>query len=170
MQVVPYTVEDVQELYVSIGEGVWHLQHLENTVTIFTTLKILQRKRDKGLKVTEKLYEEILAKQRKLSLGPLIGSAKREKTIPTLLLKQFAEFLGERNWLIHKCVIGEYLSLRNQVTRNQLFYRLEKFTEQAQELNRKMSDLLDSWYKQKGYDLEYVYKLAEESIREAESH
>ena len=110
---IPYTDDDVNYLFHVLGQAVWYLQHLEKVMTTFNALKILQGKRDKRIKITQKVAQEVLDKQRGQTLGPLIGAAKREKTIPKQLMNRFEEFLTERNWLIHKCVVDEYLSLRN---------------------------------------------------------
>ena len=98
---IPYADEDVNYLFHILGQAVWYLQHLEKVMTTFNAFKILQRKRDKGIKVSKKAGQEVLEKQRGQTLGPLIGTAKREKTIPKNLMNRFDEFLEERNWLIH---------------------------------------------------------------------
>ena len=56
----PYTNDDISYLFYVIGEAVWYLQHLEHGVTTFTTLKILQRKKEKGTTITEKIAKEVL--------------------------------------------------------------------------------------------------------------
>ncbi len=164
----PYSETDVQTLYNLLGKGVWNLQHLEFTVTAFTALKILQRKREKGTKITKSVSERVLEKQRSLTLGPLIGSAKREATIPRKLLKRFEDFLEERNWLIHKCVINEFLSLCNESKKQALFERISSFVDEAIALKKEVHALMESWYRDAGYNLGYAYQLAEQSIREAE--
>ncbi len=88
----PYTESDVNTLYNLLGMSVWQLQHLENILTIFTTLVILHKKREKGIKITEKVQEQSLRKQQKLTLGPLISSAKNQKTIPEELYNRFEKF------------------------------------------------------------------------------
>ena len=124
---IPYTDEDVNYLFHILGQAVWYLQHLEKVLTTFNAFKILQRKRDKGIKVTKQLGHKVLGKQRGQTLGPLIGTAKQERTIPKKLMNRFDVFLEERNWIIHKCVINEYLSLRNAESKKRLFERISNF-------------------------------------------
>lgn len=162
-----YSEGDIQELYTLIGGCVWQLQHLENTVTTYTALKIMQRKREKGTKITKEVGETILSKQRKLNLGPLISSARCESTIPEKLLNRFKNFLDERNWLIHKCVVDDYLSLRNEIKKQMLFNRLVTFVEEARGLNNEIHALMESWYIETGYDLDYAHNLAEHTINES---
>ena len=90
---IPYTVEDVNCLFNVLGQAVWYLQHLEKVMITFNALKILQRKRDKKVEITQKMAQKVLDKQRRQTLGPLIGTAKREKTIPKKLMNRFDDFL-----------------------------------------------------------------------------
>ena len=165
---MPYTDEDVNYLFQILGQAVWYLQHLEKVLTTFNAFKILQRKRDKGLKVIKKIGDKALEKQQGQTLGPLIGTAKREKTIPKNLMNRFDDFLEERNWIIHKCVINEYLSLRNVDSKQRLFKRIEAFVDEAIELKREIHNLMESWYSDSGYDLNDAYSLAEKMLQNAE--
>lgn len=164
----PYTQDDVNHLFHLLGQAVWYLQHLEKVMTTFNAMKILQRKRNKGTKITQEMAQKALDGQRAQTSGPLIAAAKREKTIPGQLISRFDEFLKERNWLIHKCVIEEYLSLRGQDSKDRLYARIEKFVEDAIALRRETYKLTESWYLSTGYDLHYAYSLAEELLKEAE--
>jgi len=164
----PYAEEDIEKLFNIMGQGLWYLQHLENAVSTFTALKILQRKKEKGTKVTEQLGERVLLKQKVQTLGPLISSAKREKTIPVALAQRFDKFLKERNWLIHNSVNTDYLALRSQNNKQELFKRIDAFAEEAIELKKEIYFLLEEWYTEEGYDIEYAYNLAEQTLRDAE--
>lgn len=165
---IPYTDEDVNYLFHILGQAVWYLQHLEKMLTTFNAFKILQRKRDKGIKVTKKIGEKVLEKQRGQTLGPLIGTAKQERTIPKKLMSRFDVFLEERNWVIHKCVINEYLSLRNTESKKRLFERIEAFVDEAITLRREIHNLMETWYSDSGYDLNQAYSLAEKMLEKAE--
>ena len=165
---IPYTVEDVNCLFNVLGQAVWYLQHLEKVMTTFNALKILQRKKVKKVEITQKMAQKVLDKQRRQTLGPLIGTAKREKTIPKKLMNRFDDFLEERNWIIHKCVVDEYLSLRNVNSKNKLFKRIERFVAESKALSREIHNLMESWYDTSGYDLDYAYSLAEQLLENAE--
>lgn len=164
----PYTQEDVDQLYMLIGKAVWHLQHLENIVASFTVVKILQAKRAKGEKWAEANVAKVMEKQKKQTLGPLISAAKSHKTIPPPLAKRFDELLVERNWLIHKCVTDEYLSLRNQPEKQRLFARIDDFAEEAIALQNEVHGLFEQWFIGLGYDLGKAYEHAERQLKQAE--
>ena len=166
--VIPYSEADVQTLYNLIGQSVWHLQHLEHALTTFTAMKILQRERERGSKLTENVCRRALEKQRGFTLGPLIASAKREQTIPRILLERFDRLLQERNWLIHKCVVNEFLSLRSETRRQALFVRISSFADEAIALKNEVYEILGKWYESVGYDLDCAYQFARESVQEAE--
>lgn len=165
---IPYTQEDVKRLFHLLGRAIWFLQHLEKAVTTFNAMKKLQRKRDKGQKITKEMAKEALTRERAQTLGPLIATAKRERTIPAQLMNRFDDFLKERNWLIHKCVIEEYLSQRGSDSKTRLFMRIEKFIEETIALRHETHMLMESWYVSAGYDLESAYSLVESILREAE--
>ena len=164
----PYTENDVNTLYTLLGMSVWQLQHLENILTTFTTLVILHKKREKGIKITEKDIEKSLQKQQKLTLAPLISSSKNQKTIPEELYNRFEKFLIERNWVIHKCVISEYLSLRNEKNKEKLFKRINNFANEAKYLTKEIHILHKSWFEKCGYDLNAAHINAENILKEVE--
>ncbi len=164
----PYNHTDVTILYKLIGESVWHLQHLENVLSSYTTLSILQRKRDKGSKVTESGAFKSLNGQQKQVLGQLIGSAKDHGVIPENMYSRFSDFLDERNWLIHKCVVNEYLTLRNENEKKLLFSRIGEFAAEAKLLTNEMHGHLEAWFKEHGYSIEEAYENAERILSDAE--
>ena len=166
----PYTQEHVDQLYRLIGKAVWHLQHLENIVASFTAFKVLQAKREKGKRLRTTDVERALAKQKRQTLGPLIGNAKAHKTIPPHLAKRFEALLEERNWLIHNCVTDEFLSLRNTAERQRLFQRIDGFSEEAIALQGEMHGFFEKWYTELGYDLDRSYVLAKTMLKNAEQN
>jgi len=165
---IVYFETDIQTLYNLIGQSVWHLQHLENVLSMVTAMKILQKERDRGSKVTEDICLRALEKQRGFTLGPLISAAKREQTIPSILLERFDHLLQERNWLIHKCVINEFLSLRSATRKQVLFDRISSFVDETIALKNEINEILEKWYESVGYDLDYANQIAKETVREAE--
>lgn len=143
------------------------LQHLENVVATFTAMIILQKRRDKSKNVSEVFAYRTLEKQKKLTLGPMISNAKREKSIPASLHKRFEFFLKERNWLIHNCITTDYLSLRSEKNKTTLFNRLNNFSEEAMALRKEIYNLNNEWFSEKGYDLNLAFENAKKLIREA---
>ncbi len=164
----PYTEQDIGILYGLIGKAVWNLQHLENVVVSFTAMKILQAKRAKGWKVTEGNMAKVIEKQRHQTLGLLIGTAKSHKTIPPSLASRFDVFLEERNWLIHRCVVDEYQSLRNEMEKQRLFRRIATFSEEAIALRNAIHNLFEQWFVDLGYDLGAVHAQAEQQLNNSE--
>lgn len=164
----PYTAEDVDKLYRLIGQSVWHLQHLENILASYIVLCKLQKERKKGDKITQIDLEKAQLKERKKTLDPLIKTSKAEKIIPSNLSDVFDVFLEERNWLIHKCVINEYLSLRNEKTKKALYQRINSFIENAVQLRREIHQLFELWFSRNGYNLKDAYGLADQKLADAE--
>ncbi|MDD5549419.1 MAG: hypothetical protein PHI79_07500 [Sulfurovaceae bacterium] len=166
----PYSDLDVSTLYMLIGESVWQLQHLENALSTHTTLRILEWKKSQGIKINETHAMKSLGNQQKQVLGQLIGSAKKHGAIPKSLYMRFRDFLDERNWIIHKCVINEYLSLRNENNKTRLFNRINKFTIEARLLIKEVNSFNELWYVEKGYSLEESQRNAEKILSDAEKN
>ena len=82
-------------------------------------------------------------------------------------MNRFDDFLEERNWLIHKCVVDEYLSLRNVTLKTKLFKRIERFVDESIALRREVHNLMESWYLSSGYNLDYAYSLADQMLKNA---
>lgn len=166
----PYNVTDISTLYGLIGKSVWHLQHLELALSTYTALRILQKKRDEGIKIDETNAMKSLANQQKQVLGQLIGSAKEHGAIPKDLHARFRDFLDERNWIIHNCVIDEYLSLRNENDKTRLFCRIHEFAIEAHLLTGEINSFNELWYVEKGYSFEEAQKNAEKILSNAEKN
>lgn len=160
-----YSNEDISHLYLSIGEAIWHLQHLEMLMTTFNTLKILQSKRKNKISITDEQAYDVREKQRKLTLGTLISSAKENHILSKELEIRFERFLIERNWLIHKCVISDYLSLRNNETKEALFSRIMFFIEEALSLKEELYKKMEQWFIENNYSIEQAYNLSNEILR-----
>jgi hypothetical protein len=82
--------------------------------------------------------------------------------------ERFSEFLDERNWVIHRCVLNEYLALRNEDDKKRLFVRIGEFAAEAKLLTKEIHDLFESWFKEQGYSFEEAHKNAERILSDAE--
>jgi len=164
-----YTYDDVEQLYNLLGQSVWQLQHLENVMATFTAMRLIQLRRNEKIDVSVENANDIVNKQRKLTLGPLIDMAVKENVVPFDLTKRLENFLGERNWLIHRCVHQEFLSMRNDSARLRLFDRISSFVNEAILIRKGIMDLGHGWLCDMGYDQEEASSLAEKMLAEAES-
>ena len=79
---IPYTQEDVNHLFHLLGRAIWSLQHLEKAVTTFNAMKKLQRKRDKGTKITQEMAKDALARERAQTLKERIMGSVDPVVIP----------------------------------------------------------------------------------------
>ncbi len=164
----PYNEDDVSELYRLIGRGVWHLQHLENVLASFILLKKLQKDKKSGTKISQSVLEAAQAKEREKTLGPLISSGKSEKCFPNELSEKFDSYLVERHWLIHKCVIEEFLALRNVNAKLALFTRIDNFANTSIHLQNELSSLFETWFTENGYNIDRAYAIADQNMANAE--
>ena len=163
-----YTINDVNYLFSSIGKAIWNLQHLEYLMTTYNALAILQVRRENKILFTDEDAHHVLEKQRKLTLGSLISAAKEKNVMPQKLENRFDQFLIERNWLIHKCVLSDYLSLESKESKEKLFARINYFTEEAISLKMELFNQMEHWYSNKGYDLDQAYALSELILKKSQ--
>ena len=164
-----YSSQDVNILYTAIGKNIWKIQHLENIVATFTSMVILQKRRNQSKKTSEEYCKRVLEKQKKQTLGPMIRTAKEQGTIPPELAKQFQTLLQERNWIVHNCVSSDMFSLRSQSKKKELLNRLENCSDLVFELMSSMAKLHEQWFSGLGYDMNVVQQRAKKLLKDAES-
>ena len=167
---MPYTELDVHDLYYKIGKNIWKIQHLENLVATFTTMVIIQKRREQSKYISEEESHKILKKQKGLTLGRMIKNAQKQGTIPSHLAKKFDFVLKERNWIVHNCVASDMLSLQSTAPKKLLFDRLDDCSKNVTSLMNSMFELHNSWFTQKGYNLQRAFDNAEEMFQAAEDN
>ena len=145
------------------------LQHLENVMASFIALKILQQKREtkNNYKVNEEELKKVHDQQKRLTLGPMIERAIKQKNIPKPLEARFQTFLKERNWLVHNCVPENYLALRSRELKKKLLNRLDVFINEATDLLKEVYGQFEKWFESKGYDVQAAHNLSLEVIEKA---
>jgi hypothetical protein len=99
-------MDELSDFYRRIGAALWHVQHLENALVQFLTMKEIHERRRAGKKVVEDAAWKLLAEHRKkLTIGPLIETCKRRRIIKKEDTARYAAFKNERHWLVHRSLI-----------------------------------------------------------------
>ncbi len=118
--------EELNELYRSVGQCIWHMQYLEDVLHTLLTLKIEIRQPGR---VSVEEANILLAKHRRASLGTALGTAEKHKALPERLLDMLRELKEERDWLVHRSVNQDGNMLYTSEGRSAVFGRLKTLME-----------------------------------------
>jgi hypothetical protein len=139
---------------------VWHLQFLEDVLVTYVTMR-LRIKRP----ITLEEGMELLAKERKKTLGALFRDAQDGGLVHGDVAEAFRLLVDERNWLIHRsmheCSDGLYQT--NQ--RAAFLQRLSNLTEEAISLKKLLYKDVTRWLSDQGFDVAKAESLGEAQCR-----
>jgi hypothetical protein len=159
----PINEEELQVFFMGIGSGIWHLQHVENALNTFITLKVEIKEIGS---VGPEAGEAILAKHRRNTLGTSIRIAKEKDVLSAELLVALEEFKEERDWLVHRSMNQNAEDLYLNSRRSALINRLHKFSNEAMQLQKLIAKELEDFVVSKGVSREWIHKKAVSEIRE----
>lgn len=159
--------EELQTLYLLIGQGIWRLQYVEDALATYITMK--HHVKMPG-RIPEKKAEKILKKYRKNTLGQLLNNAFDNKIMPPKLEKRFRDFKKERDWLVHRCVHQNGKDLYVDNTRYAIMSRIEDFCVEAGTLQNVVYSELKEFSKYRGVDMEKAERSAQKHINELKGH
>lgn len=153
---------ELQELYSTIGNGIWHLQKLEDALHTFITVKCDIKVR--GSVSTEKA-EAILSKHRSNTLGRSLNIARSADLFSTGLQARLDQFKEERDWLVHRSVYKNGQDLYLDGKRYALILRIQNFLEEALILQKLVAEELENFVVSQGVSREQIMRIAHENLR-----
>lgn len=136
-------------LYCYVGESVCAVQHIEDALSHSIVLKRTKPK-------TKLEADELLKKQRKLTLGEAIKIAKKYCLYSDSIQQELNKILFERNWLIHKSIAQNRDEWDLNISRNELICRIKTITTKAQELIQLIEEDLIEFAENNGKDMTRV--------------
>ena len=140
-----------------IGQGIWYLQHVENALNTFLTVKgDIKEIRS----VSEDEGEKILSKHRRNTLGTSMRIAKEKDVLSKELVSALNTFKEERDWLVHRSMNENGDDLYLNKDRQALFERLDDFAEQARILQKMIAKELEDYVVGKGVSREWIHRRA----------
>jgi hypothetical protein len=151
--------ELILELQSMVGASVWQCQALEDTLI---HCLLVGSKFDRGEKLN--VVEQMFKKYGELTLGQL---AKQIENLPDVSadLKQRLRLLKkERNWLVHKSW-SDTFTYANSYPPTELdnyVNRIGKIHDEALQINKSFSVVLEERVRKAGVSVEYLDKKAEE--------
>lgn len=152
--------DEVGALYALIGEAVWHLQHVEDTLSVALAIKLDLKDAALG-SISQDQADTILEKRRRPTLGVAVGLA-REKTIFSQQLQRSLEtFLDERNWLIHRLVYQNADDMNINSRREWLLARVGRLSTEARRMQSLIGDELMQFMNDKGITKQQIVEQAQ---------
>jgi hypothetical protein len=152
---------ELQDLFATIGRGIWYLLYVEEALNTFITLK-------HGIgtpcAVSAAEGEAILEKHRRNTLGKSLKLSRDAPVLSSSLQARAEGFRDERNWLVH------YLHRHREDLyidegRAKLMMRLESFVEEAMALQKLIAEETVAFTESKGLSREALLRLALDQIR-----
>ena len=140
--------DDLHEAYAAIGAAVWHLQFLEDVVVTYLTMRL---RLSRPVSRTEAL--DVLAAERRKTLGVLFRDAKAAGVINGDLARAFEALVGERNWLIHSAMLDCSDGLYTDEGRFSLLSRVRQLAQDAIDLKKRIYVDVRDWCIQQGIDV-----------------
>jgi len=157
----PISEYELQIFYNTIGEAVWHIQHLENALVhsliIINTIK-------RNIDSIEE-SDEMLEKERKGTFGSIYNKVRKEEIIPERLYSRFDKLIKERNWLIHNSRTEIRKDLYNTLATLKIIDRISSISNEAHYLTGLIVQLMENKMRSKGHNMNDIWKAAENDLR-----
>jgi hypothetical protein len=153
--------EELQALYSAIGQGIWHLQNVEDALHTYITVK-----RDVRVRASVRLEkaEELLLKNRSRTLGKSLRIAREAQVLSPSLQERIDTFKEERDWLVHRSVYQNRQDLYVENKRHLLIARIQAFSTEATVLQKLIAKELEEFVISQGVSREEVMRIAEENL------
>ncbi len=140
-----------------IGSGIWYLQHVEDALSTFITVKAEIKERGG---VSDDNAMSLLSKHRRNTLGTSIRIAEDRQVLDSEMIAILKTFKLERDWLVHRSLNENGDDLYLNTDRLRLLERLHKFSEDAKKLQRLIAEELEDFVVSKGVSREWIHQKA----------
>jgi len=155
--------EELNILYASIGESIWHIQNLEDALHTCITIKRDIKKR--GAMHSEQA-EAILLKHRKNTLGNSLRISREAQVLSVELQNRLDKFKDERDWLVHRSVYQHREDLYEDKKRYTLMARIKMLSGEARALQKLVARELEDFVVAQGVSREWIENQAKQAISE----
>lgn len=153
--------EELHALFFLIGQGIWHLQTVEDA--LHTTITLKRDVKAPG-SITEERARTFLAQHRRKTLGQSLGISRQAQVLSADLQKRLEHFKEERDWLVHRSVHQNGDDLYDDETRLALISRIRNFSKEANVLRRLIYSELEAFCVSQGISREKIGQEAAEAI------
>jgi len=148
-------------LYCFLGEAMLKTQMVEQALSYSITLKMNPTE-------TKERADEFLKQNQSYTLGHAIKIAIKEELYNLPFLDELKAFLEQRNWLVHKVIIGNEEDFNAGKIKEELCNKIKDISDNAESIKRVIEyDLIDFCFS-KGKDMpetRALLKLQDQGIR-----
>jgi hypothetical protein len=160
--------DELADFYRMIGAAIWHIQYFEDVLTSFLSAKLIKEQQNAGQVIPEKNAHALLAKNRRITLGPLIKLCAEKGIIRPEHQKQFEVFKENRHWLVHRSMVEIGDGLYSESDREAVFKRIDIIRNEAISLKKLVVGDFDIWLTTHGVDVTAAQQQAEAAVRKLE--
>ena len=148
-------------LYCQLGEALMKVQMAEQALSYSITLKMNPQE-------TKEQADEFLKRHQNYTLGKAIKIAIQENLYDISLQNELTSFLENRNWLIHKVIIGNEEDLNSGKIKLELLDKIKFVSDRAESIQNKIQYDMIHFCTARGRDMSKIIarlQLQEKGIR-----
>ncbi len=149
------------DLYCFLGEAVLKTQMVEQSLSYSITIKMNPEE-------TKQRADDHLIQNQSYTLGKAIKTAIHNNLYNLSLQEKLNAFLQQRNWLVHRVIIGNEEDFNAGNIKEELFHKIKDISDKAESIQRAIEyDMID-FCTSKGRDMSetlVLLKLQEQGIR-----
>ena len=138
--------QDEINLYCHLGEALLKTQSAEQALSYSITLKINPAE-------TKERADEIIKQHQTYTLGKAIKIAIDEKLYKLPLQEKLTNFLAQRNWLIHKVIVGNEEDFNAGKIKEELLDKIKSVADEAESIQREIEYDMLNFCSSKGKDM-----------------
>ena len=139
-------------LYCFVGEAIWKIQIVEQALSCSITLKM-------NPAATKEQADKVLKQHQSYTLGMAVNIASKEKLYESSLQDELYNFLGQRNWLVHKALAESHHDKNWENEKAELFHKIKSISDKAESIQRKIEYDMINFCSSKGKDTSKILKL-----------
>lgn len=144
---IPIDSENLHEFFALVGQGIMHIQHVEDALSTCLALKIDVKEKSR---VTPEEAYRMLAKHRGNTFGTSLKIAEKNHVLSSELMSALKEFKEKRDWLVHKSLNQNGNDIYSHNSRTALFHRLGNIIDEAIHLQKLVASEIESFALSKG--------------------
>lgn len=147
--------------YCFLGEALLKTQIVEQALSHSITLKMNPRE-------AKEQADEFLKRNQRYTLGQAIEIAIREGLYNLSLQGELKAFLKQRNWLVHKVIIGNEEDFNAGNIKEELLHKIKDISDKAESIQCVIEHDLIDFCTSKGKDMSEILallKLQEQGVR-----
>jgi len=144
--------KDELNLYCQLGEALLKTQIAEQALSYSITLKMNPAE-------TKERADEFLKQHQTYTLGKAIKIAIDEKLYSLSLQDELTTFLEQRNWLIHKVIVGNEPDFNAGKIKEELLDKIKSVSDKAEKIQNEIQYDMIAFCSSKGKNMSKIFAM-----------